>query len=412
MVLLKYIFCNLGRKKKQTFFSLLCILVSSLVVLADFALLNGIGSGLKEGINEVLSGQITVYDSADKGMNILESQLKDQVPFRWDKDDEEKFIQEFPEIRVNRRIRIGSLISYGEETSYVHFHALEKNHMNRVGRMLTFQAGNMPERAGEIIISEKLADDLKCGIGDTVLLMANNMYDYMSDALGVVSGIFQEKGLAIFLNYSGFISYADGKAMAQAADEECLELVLNPSGGRDFSNEEIKVIRDYFNREYAQLQLVSWEKTVPLLYSVVKVWSGGGVITQISFLFFSLIILITLTSLIVRSRRKEIGTLRAIGFSWDRVNLLVCMEYLILCVFSVLISFVALEILLNTLGVNGISIHGLEMQSALMTDRLFPFLMLKDLLYVGFLFLLATLLSAWISMRRLRHYQVYSLINN
>lgn len=412
MVLLKYVFSNLGRKKKQTFFTLLCISVSSLIVLADFALLNGVGAGLKEAINEVMSGQITVYRSENERMNILESQLKEQVPFDWSDSDKRLLQQEVPDVVVNQRIRIGSLISYEEETSYVHFHALEKEHLDKVNRMLIFREGQMAEYGKEIVISESVAKDLHCALGDTVLLVANNIYDYMSDAIGVVSGIFEEKGLAIFLSHNGFMPYNTGKEMAEVGEGNTIELVLNPREGGDFDKKELSAIRAFFKKNNPDLRLVSWDQTAPLLYSIVKVWTGGGVITQVIFILFSLIILITLTSLIVRSRRKELGTLLAIGFSRNKVKILICAEYALLSCFSVLAGYVMLELMLSALGGNGLSIGSHEMQSALMTDKLHLFVKWKDVVYVLLLFTVTTILSALVSVRRLMKIKVYSLINN
>ncbi len=412
MVVLKYIFKNLGRKKKQSFFTLLCISVSSVIVLADFALLNGIETGLKDGVNEVLSGQITVYGSDNDRMNILESQLKEQIPFEWNDSDKLLLQQKVPNAVVYQRIRIGSLISYEEETSYIHFHALEKEHLEKVNSMLTFREGRMAKNEKEIVISESMSKDLNCVVDDTVLLVANNIYDYMSDMIGIVSGVFEKRGLAIFLGYNGFMPYQTGKELTEVGEGSSIELVLNPLDGDDFTKEELAGINTYFQNTHPDLRLVSWEHTAPLLYSIVKVWTGGGVITQVIFILFSLIILITLTSLIVHSRRQEFGTFLAIGFSWNRVKLFVCAEYALLCGFSVLLGYVILEFVIFTLGGNGITIDSNEMQSALMTDRLFLFVQWKDVVYVLSLFILTTILSAFISVQRLlRKQEIKEMIN-
>ena len=99
----------------------------------------------------------------------------------------------------------------------------------------------MAMKENGIVISESLAKDLHCTVGDTVLLVANNLYDYMSDAVGVVSGIFEKKGIAVFLSHNGFMSLETGKALAEAGSEESLELVINPKEERDLSGEEDKI---------------------------------------------------------------------------------------------------------------------------------------------------------------------------
>lgn len=410
MVLWKYIITNPGRKKKQTFFTILCLSLSSLIVLADFALINGIKFGLKKGINDVLSGQMTVYSSDDQRMNILESQLKEQNPFEWDSIDKQRLQQQVPDAVVNGRVRIGSLISFGEETSYVNFHALEEEPLQKIDHMLTYLSGRMPEKDKEITISETVAKDLKCSVGDTVLLVAGNIHDYMSDAIGVVAGIFEERGLAVFLGYNGFMPLRDGCYLAEIPSGTALELVVNPVNGGDFTDKEAEAVRLYFAGFHPGLKLADWDQTVPLLHSIVKVWSGGGVITQIIFVAFSLIILVALISLIIRSRTKEFGTLLAIGFSRADVKRIVSAEYALLCCFSVLTGYIALQIALHMIG-NSVSVGSLEMQSALMTDRLSLFVQAKDVIYVLCLFTLTTVLSALISVGKLRKKKIYSMIN-
>lgn len=410
MILLKYAILNLGRKKKQTLFSILCILVSSFIVLADFGLINGMEESLKEAINRVLSGQVTVYSSDKDGINILEAQISEQTPFVWGDNDIKALDQEFPELQFNQRIRIGSLISFQDETSYAHLHALEGNHLERINSMFTFIEGKMASKVDEIVISETIAKDIHCTVGDTVLLVANNVYDYMTDAIGIVSGIFEEKGIAVFLGYNGFIPLNAGKNLAEINETECLELIINPKDERDLTEIEFRSIANWFDDNYPGLRLVTWEQTAPLLYSIVKVWQGGGMLMQIMFTVFSLIILITLTSLVVRSRKKEFGTLLAIGFSWKRIKFLVCFEYALLCSAAVLIGFGLLEILFSLISTSGIVIESKDMQSALMTDKLFPFIYMKDLIYVWFLFQATTMISTLISIRRLQKININSLI--
>jgi ABC-type lipoprotein release transport system permease subunit len=402
MLILKYILRNIGRKKKQTFFSILCISVSSFIIFTSVSQRNGIENGLKKGINEVIAGELTACQSDKPNLNILESQLKEQEPFEWTEADRQQWMEVFPHTSVNRRIRLGALISFGDETSYVNFHALEPAHLDRIASMLTLLQGRMAAGEHEIVISETLAEELLCQVGDSLLLIADNRHGYMSDAIGVVSGIFQENGLAIFLNYNGFMPYALGKGIAEIPDDLCVELLINPESERDFSKREIALMQDYYGKIRPGLQLIPWEKTVPLMYSIVKVWHGGGMITQIVFILFSLIILVTLISLIIQARRKELSTLRAIGFSRIKIRILIASEYTFIAVFSILLSGVQWMVLSAFLPENGIPIGSEYMQAAFMTDRLLPVLYFSDFVYVLLLFILTTIVSSLISTKQLQ----------
>ncbi|MDR1161684.1 MAG: FtsX-like permease family protein [Tannerellaceae bacterium] len=412
MIIIKYIINNIIRKRKQTIFCFSSILIPSFVILADYAIINGMEKGLKDSIEQVISGQLLIISDKNNNINIIESQLNEQELFIDNENDLKELKTILPEAILHRRVRFGTLVSYESETSYTNVHALDDNHLRRIGEMLSIDKGRMPEKGNEMIISESLARSLLCGTGDTLLLLATNVNDYLSDALGVVSGIFEEKGLAIFLNYTAFMPYRFGQEIAEIPEGQAVELIMNQAGGKDFTQGEIRFAGDYFKRIDPALTVATWRQTVPLMSAIVNVWSGGGVITQIVFISFSLIILVTLASLVVRSRRKEIGALLAIGFSWTKVSLLLCSEYLLIAFASVSVGYLLLHILLAMLPPAGIEIASAYMQAALMTDKLLPLSAFTDFLYVLLLFVATATLSVLISIRKLKKTKIHSLLTN
>ncbi|MDH6305337.1 ABC-type lipoprotein release transport system permease subunit [Parabacteroides sp. PH5-13] len=412
MIKIKYIINNIGRKKKQSIFFISTILMSSVIILSDYSLVNGIKNKLYIGINETISGQFVIFNSEDMKMNILESELNKQRITEITDDNINKLKTICSNAHINRRIRLGALVSFNEGTSYTNFHALEDDHLQRIAGMLDVFQGNMPGSANEVLISESLAKDLHCGVGDTLLLLADNVNDYMSDALGVVSGVFKEEGLAIFLSRNGFMPYRLGQEIVEVEDEQVLELIVNPLADSGFTPQEVSSLADWCMEQDPALRLASWEQTVPLMSAIVKVWGAGGVLTQVVFISFSLIILLTLASLVVRSRMKEIGTLLAIGFSWLKIRILLCAEYLIMTFFAVAIAYLLLLTLQSLLPVEGFAIESEYMQAALMTDRLPPCLYFRDFLQVLLLFTATAVLAVLISVGKLRKKRVYSLVNN
>ena len=409
---IKYVWRNIGRKKKQTIFTVLCILVSSFIIMGNLAMNNGIRYRLKEGINEAVSGQLTVYAGDSAGLNILESQLKEQRKFAWSGEDTEK-LEKFAEgITVNRRIRFGSLVSYGEETSYIFLHAVEQPHLERINRLLTLKDGTLPTKENEILISETTAKDLHCGLRDTLLLVAENTYQYMSDEIAVVSGIFEEKGLALYLNYTGFIPYGLGESIVRLEDDSCLELIINSAYHSDISSGREKEIGTYLQEYGGKLRVASWDKTVPLFFTIVNVWKGGGRLTQMIFVLFSLIILINLTTLIIQSRKKEFGTLLAIGFSWGKITRMVSFEYLIITCSSLAVGYLLLSGLIIMLPAGGFAIPSKDMQAALMTDAI-PFIFYpQDLAYVFCLFVTTVMMAVLISISHIKKLTPVELIRN
>lgn len=405
----KYIFRNIARKKKQSFFTVLCITVSSFFILLTIALNNGILTNLKEGINQAVSGQLTVYSTVEPGINILESRLKEQEPFVWDESKSALLRAVVGEVRIDRRIRLGSLVSFNEETSYLHIHAIEMPHLLRIQRL--FCLNEIPAEGKAVVISESVANDLKCGVGDTVLLLADNINDYMSDEVAVVVEIFKEKGLAAMLGYTGFIRYDFGADIVQLSEDECVELIINSASGDEMTKKEIAEVRKALNAIDDGLRLTTWDETVPLLFRIVNVWKGGGYFTQTLFVIFSLIILINLISLIVDSRKKEFGTLLAMGFSWRKITLLVSLEYLLVTVMSVCLSYGVILLLLSFQPENGIYIASKDMQTALMTERLKLLPYTKDFICTLSLFSTTTLLAVLVNIARVKRFRLVALIN-
>ncbi|MCL1938021.1 MAG: FtsX-like permease family protein [Candidatus Azobacteroides sp.] len=389
-----------------------CILISSFILLENRALNNGIQFKLKEGINQAISGQLTIYCSNEAKINIIESQLKDQKPFPWNAENTEMVKQIDPNLTINNRIRFSSLISYEEETSFVNIHAIEDDHFKRIQNLITLKEGTIPKNNEGILISETLANDLHCGIGDTLLLVADNLNDYMSDEIVPVKGIFMEAGLTSFFAYSAFLPYSLGKEIVQLEDGNSLELIINSSTRTDISDKTIQKIHQYLAGISFDIQAATWDQTIPLFYTIAHIWKTSGYLIQALFIIFSLIILTNLISLTVYSRKKEFGTLLAMGFSWKKITMIIGMEYLVLCVFSVLSAFILIRLLNLLFTQNGLYISSKDMQQALLTEVLVLFLNSKDLINTLTLFCLTILTSTLFSIFRIKKLSPIQLINN
>ncbi|MDR0506812.1 MAG: FtsX-like permease family protein [Dysgonamonadaceae bacterium] len=408
--LFKYIIRNIGRKKKQAFFTVLCVAISSFVILIYLSLNNGIQKQLREAINNSFSAQIIVYNTPSAGINILETQINEQEVFLWSDDNHANLVKQFHNLAIHKRVRFGSLLSFKENLSYALIHALETSHFEKLEDNLFLIDGTIPKQ-NEILISESMASDIDCHVGDTLLLMADNINGYISDEICVVSGIFRETGLAIYFDHICFIPYSIGQTIIQLEKDECVELLINAYNKIDIPENEYNRIAKFFQTSNSDLKIASWNKTVPLLYTVVNVWKGASFFIQVIFISFSLIILINIVALIVNHRKKEFGTLLAMGFSWNKIISSVCIEFLIISTMAVLIAYSILSLIFSFLPYDGINIASKEMQAALMSEKLSPFLYLNNLFYVLLLFSTTIVVSILISLMKLKKQNIISLIN-
>lgn len=233
----------------------------------------------------------------------------------------------------------------------------------------------------------------------------------MSDEVAVVSGIFEENGIALFLNYNAFVPYPFGEELVQLEEGNCLELIINTRDNRAIPSDYTQKIQTQFTALSPEMRVASWEETVPLLYRIVKVWKGGGYLTQIIFVVFSLLILINLTTLIIHSRKREFGTLLVFGFSWFKISFILIADYLIITFAAVLFGTAIILLVISGINDPGVYIDSQDMQAALMTEYLKPMLYVKDILYVLFLFGATTVLAVIISVCRIKGLNPILLIN-
>lgn len=232
----------------------------------------------------------------------------------------------------------------------------------------------------------------------------------MSDGTVTISGIFEEKGIALYFGYTGFLPYDYGKEFMQMEENTYLEFIINPVYKEEITPKEIKELETFLIQNHPELKIAYWQDTVPLFYTIANVWQETGHMNTVIFCIFSLTILISVATLIVQSRKKEIGTLIAIGFSWRKVREMLCMEYVILSTTSILFSFFLVQTLLQFIPDTGLGIPSKEMQSAFMTESLELFLTPVNLLYIWFAFSLVTLLAVWISLHKIQKEKVALLL--
>lgn len=268
----------------------------------------------------------------------------------------------------------------------------------------------MPQQKDQIVISETMWRDLHCQTGDTLLLVADNIHGYMSDGIVTISGIFEEKGIALYFGYTGFLPYDYGKEFMQMYENTYLEFIINPVYKEEITPKEIKEVEAFLNQNHPELKIAYWQDTIPLFYTIANVWKETGDMNTVIFCIFSLTILISVATLIIQSRKKEMGTLVAIGFSWRKVRGMLCMEYMILSTTSILFSFFLVQTLLQFIPDTGLVIQSKEMQSAFMTESLELFLTPVNLLYIWFAFSLVTLLAVWISLHKIQKEKVALLL--
>ncbi len=402
-------FKNIIRKKSRALLIFILSVVSAFNIFTQIAQKNSVQNSLRTLITEAISGQYIIYDS-EKNINVLESQFSDVNLFEWYSKDSTKLLEENPNIKnIGRRLRFGGLLSYGDESMGIHFQALSQSHLQRVSTILDFKAGSQPINKDQIMLSETFADELEANVGDTLVVLANNRDGYLSDNLLRVSGIFKTKGPSQFLLPIGFINYKKGMEILRLEDHEAMELLVNyhalentEKGANDLKNQVSGI--------NSRLKIADWEKSAPLLNSIVSVWVNAGHAIKTIFIVFSVLILVNIIIMMTNNRKKEIGTLLAFGFKPLTIISTIALEYIVLISSGILLTGVFLKLTFDLFLQSGIPIPSEELQAAYLSTSIFPKIYWLEILKVALLFAMACYLAVLVSLRKLFRSEITTLL--
>ena len=400
---------NITRKKSRAFLIFVLSVVAALNIFYQTAQKNSVQNSLKELIGEAISGQFIIYDS-EKKLNVLESQFSDLKLFDWDSHKEQSLRQETAGIQnISPRLRFGGMISSGDESIGINLQALSKEHIERVSSILDFQGGTPPQSGDEIMLSDTFAEELESKVGDTLVVLATNRDGYLSDAILVISGIFQTNGLAQFLTPIGYLHYEKGKSLMGLEENETMELLVNFENF-DEAQEKEEFLQSSITALNDELDMATWDESSPLLNSIASIWVNFGYIIKFIFIAFCFLILVNIIVMITNNRKKEIGTLLAFGFSPFKVINTIAFEYIFLVVTAVLWIGITLKLVFDFLLQDGIPIPVEELQAAYLSSKIIPQILWMDIIQVSFLFALACYLAVLISLRKLPRTEISTLL--
>jgi len=284
---------NLRRRPLRTALSVLGVAIGIAAIVAFHA----VGRGFRASIDRYLS------DSGAQ-MLVVNKTMKDPA-FSRVRAEEQEFIRSHPEVehlsRANLTIasprglvgspRITALVVFGRTPGD---RLLDKYRPGLRGRLL--------EAPGEVLVGSIAAEDLKLDVGSTLELFGRKLAvvgvyttavpwervgvivsnDVVSDVLRLTDG-------SIYMGFIYLKTGTDGKALKAAAEAK-------------FPHLEVMKTEE-FTMFYDQLEYIDW---FVWIVSIVSVAVGGlGVLNTLL--------------MSVSERTREIGTLRAVGWSQARV---------------------------------------------------------------------------------------------
>lgn len=236
-----------------------------------------------------------------------------------------------PEVAIaTKRINLSGIINSPEETRPVHaLGGILKKEKKITNFAQYIVEGKFPEGKRDILMGKELAELLKVGVGDKVVITASDVSGALSSYGFRISGIFETPSLDIN-KYVVIISY-EAASTITGYKGGANEIVIKLSDSKllDKIKNQLKVALG------PGYEVLSWDEVYPLLKYETDVFSQTMLIFGFIILFAAAFGIAEVFFMSLYERMREIGVLRAIGLSPGEISKLVFVEALILFLVSI-----------------------------------------------------------------------------
>ncbi len=325
---------NILRNKRRSL-----ILITSIVVgVLALVLTEGFATGM---LHQMLSNQISadagyiqIHKKGYQSDPTLENAMTNPGPVR------EILTKERAILNYSERLRVFGLVSspynsYG--VSIVGIVPSAEKKITTISQYIT-KGSYLSGEPGQILLSTSMADKLKVGLGDKVVIMASQIDGSVGSEACRVSGIFETFNSGFDQSHV-YIPIQTADQMLNA-DGLVSEFVVNPKNTRDQAAVESRVRDDIAGLPGAagEYEVLSYEQMLPLLVAQLVLYRQAlyliaGIIAVA--LIFGIIDTMLMS---VMERTHEFGVSMAIGMSNRKIFTMVMIEALYLAVIGTAIG--------------------------------------------------------------------------
>jgi putative ABC transport system permease protein len=344
-----------------------------------FSYLEGMKSDLTDNLHTYYSGEIQVRHRdyiKYEYLNPLHLRIQayEEVVKEIDKNDSVDVI--------SPRISFPAMI-YKDEDTYkamgigLDFH-LEKDYQDLTDSIVE---GRLPEKGkNEMIVGIGLAGDLGIKNGDKITVLSTTM------RRGSNAVTFQITGIARFpveaLNKSYLLVPLDRAQKLLRMDNSVTQIIMKLKKRADLAQitEQLNTAFEAAGR--LEIEAKSWEE-IGSSYSFVEMASSVYNFMALFFFILASSVIINTTMMVIYERRREIGTVSAMGMTGGEIVRLFFIEALFLSLIGSLIGVLAgsgITVPLSVTGINlGAAMEGIDVE---ISNRIFPVLKLKSAILV------------------------------
>ncbi len=383
---------NLWRNKKRTIIAASSVFFAVLLALIMRSMQKGSYDFMIDSSVKFSTGYIQVHG---KGYWDKRSLDKSMMP---DKDIITK-LQHLPDVTlVVPRLETFTLVSYGKATKVspvIGILPQKEKSMLKLNEKLV--AGKyLTDSSRGILIAQGLAELLKAGVGDSVVLYGQGYHGITAAASVPVIGIIKfpipelNKSLIYTsLSYAQWLYSAEGRVTS-------LSIMIEKPGELDQVKAEVNKL---FDDNY---EVMTWKEMTPELVQSIEVDNAGGIIMLailyivIGFGIFGTIMMMT------AERTKEFGILIAVGMKKTKLILVTTVETIFISLIGVIAGMIVSYPLLLYFYYNPIRLTG-DLAQAMLAfglEPIMPFSIAPGIFIAQFwTVLLIAVLSAWYPFR-------------
>ena len=345
--ILKFAVNNVTANKKKTLITLAVIIIGLCSINIGKGLMDGLQKESELGVTQGRTGEIQIhkqgyFDASEFTMLNYSidnfSQLQDEL----------KRIEGIEYLAG--RIQFGGLLAKGDETAVVVF-CRAADIVNEVkvcprikdniieGRFLT------KDDTSGAVVANGLRKGIGANVGDPIIVVANTKDGYQNAVELEIVGIIEEKAAQA---NTRLVYLPIGKAQELLyMDNEVTEIVIKAS-----EKSKLDALSERLNQliQIKGLESNTWKDVAAFFVDIMK---KQNAVVLILCLIFYLIVIASITNTMVLTlfeRKKEIGTLMAIGIKAKDVMLLIIMESTIIGVIGSLLGVLLSAIIIIILS--------------------------------------------------------------
>ncbi|MDD9303881.1 MAG: ABC transporter permease [Desulfobacter sp.] len=376
---------NIWRNPKRTLIILLAVIVGAWSMLAFSALSRGIMASVLSNALNTLTGHIQVQAEKYRDDPVVENRINTPGPLKNILDNH------LPKGSVwGFRIQVGGVASNARNAQSITIVGIEP----KKEASLSFYADMMtqgdiltPGDDKEIIVGKALADTFETKLGRKILLMSQGTDQETASRAFRIKGIFKAELEATEKQFV-FISLSAAQKMLKMNTAVTNAAVKLPD--LELVGPVAQTLSDQLPRD---MSVLTWQQLLPLVKGYISMFDSFMLLWYVVGFLAMAFGLVNTMLMAVLERTREFGLLKALGMKPARIIINVLLECLFLLIMGLLAGNLLGAATVSALS-GGIDLSFLAQGSEFfgMGNRVFPFLIARDIISVNLVILVLGLL--------------------